>query len=88
MEPATSKDETSTRNQYRTASGYQMDDRKLLLRGGIHDGQSWTGVVAVGNRVFCGKEDAWSTEGIYLVTDRVEITSDGEEVSVAVPAFG
>jgi hypothetical protein len=87
VEPVTGKDETSTRHQYRRTPGYQMDNRKLLLRGGVHDGESWTGVVAVGKRVFCGGDAAWSTEGIYLVTDQVEITGNGEEVSIAVPAF-
>ncbi|GAA3635589.1 hypothetical protein GCM10022223_62520 [Kineosporia mesophila] len=79
--------DASTRNQYRRTSGYQMDDRKLLLRGGVHDGKIWTGVVAVGSRVFCGDQDAWSTEGIYLVTEQLETTDDGEEVNIAVPAF-
>ncbi len=59
----------------------------LLLRGGRYDGRSWTGVVAVGSRVFCGETDAWSTEGIYLVTDQRETTASGEEGNIAVPAF-
>ena len=87
MEPQANKNEASTRGQYRRTSGYQMDDRTLLLRGGVLDGRSWTGVVAVGNRVFCGQDDAWSMAQIYLVTDQVEITGDGAEVSIAVPAF-
>jgi hypothetical protein len=64
-----------------------MDDRKLVLRGGIYDGRSWTGVVAVGKRVFCGGDDAWSTAGMYVVTDQVETTESGETVNIAVPAF-
>ena len=87
MEPVPGNGESSTRHQYRRTAGYEMDDRKLLLRGGRHDGESWTGVVAVGKRVFCGAPGTWSTDGIYLVTDQVEITGDGEEANVAVPAF-
>ena len=87
MDPATAHEGTSTRNEYRTVSGYQMDDRKLLLRGGIYDGRRWSGVVAVGKRVFCGGDDAWSTAGLYVVTDQVETTEDGETVNIAVPAF-
>ncbi|GAB6902615.1 hypothetical protein JCM9957A_57070 [Kineosporia succinea] len=64
-----------------------MDARTLLLRGGVYDGRYWTGVIATGKRVFCGGDDAWSTEGIYLVTDQVETTGDGQEVAIAVPAF-
>jgi hypothetical protein len=82
-----SANEGPTRNQYRRTSGVQMDDRRLLLRGGIYDGRVWTGVVAVGQRVFCGGDEPWSTEGIYVVTDRVEKTEDGQEANVAVPAF-
>ena len=87
MEPETDKDSTSTRHAYRTVSGYQMDDRKLLLRGGIYDGRYWTGVVAVGKRVFCGGDDAWSTAGMYLVTDQEETDDTGRPVNIAVPAF-
>jgi hypothetical protein len=88
VEPATnSNDETSTRHAYRTVSGYQMDNRTLSLRGGIYDGRSWTGVIAVGKRVFCGGDDAWSTAGMYLVTAEVETNDDGEPVNIAVPAF-
>jgi hypothetical protein len=87
VEPVTGKDGTATRHAYRRTSGYEMDSRTLLLRGGVLDGESWTGVVAVGKRVFCGGDKAWSTDGIYLVTDQVETNDDGEEVSIAVPAF-
>ncbi len=87
MESKTGKDETATRHAYRRTSGYQMDNRRLVLRGGMYDGESWTGVVAVGKRVFCGGESPWSTEGVYLVTDQVETTDDGEEANIAVPAF-
>ena len=88
MDPVTdSSDGTATRHQYRIAAGYQMDDRKLSLRGGIYDGRTWVGVVAVGKRVFCGGDDAWSTAGMYLVTDEVESNEDGEVMNIAVPAF-
>lgn len=80
-------DETSIKHQYRTSSAHQMDDRTLLLRGGPYDGRSWTGVVAVGSRVFCGGEDAWSAEGIYLVTEELETAENGLEGNIAVPAF-
>ncbi len=81
------KDEASTRHEYRRTAGYEMDERKLLLRGGTYDGLYWTGVIGIGKRVFCGGDDAWSTEGMYLVTDQVETTGEGEEVAIAVPAF-
>ena len=87
MESDNNPNEGPSRNQYRRAARVQMDDRKLLLRGGIYDGKHWTGVVSVGQRVFCGDDDAWSPEGIYVVTDRVEKTEDGEELNIAVPAF-
>jgi hypothetical protein len=78
---------TPLRHQYRTVSGYQMDERKLSLRGGIYDGRSWTGVVAVGKRVFCGGDDVWSTAGMYLVTEELGTNDDGDQVNIAVPAF-
>jgi len=87
MEPVTDKNGTSTRHAYRTVSGYQMDDRKLLLRGGIYDGRSWTGVVAVGKRVFCGGDEPWSTAGMYVVTEEIVTDDAGETANIAVPAF-
>ena len=77
---------TSTKNAYRTTSKYQLDDRKLLLRGGALDGQNWTGVIAVGKRVLCSSEP-WSKELVYLVTPEVEIDADGVPANIAVPAF-
>jgi hypothetical protein len=77
---------TSGKHQYRTTSAHQMDDRRLLLRGGLLDGRRWTGVVAVGKRVFCGDEP-WSTAGIYLVTAEVQVDDDGQPANIAVPAF-
>jgi hypothetical protein len=64
-----------------------MDDRTLLLRGGIYDGRTWTGVIAVGKRVFCGGDDAWSTAGMYIVTEEIVTNDDGQAANVAVPAF-
>ena len=85
MDPMTANDSTSTRHQYRTVSGYQMDDRKLLLRGGIYDGRSWTGVIAVGKRVFCGGDDAWSLggdDGLHLHgLEPEELLADGDGVA-------
>lgn len=87
MDPEPSSEGTATRHQYRTAAGYQMDNRRLLLRGGIYDGRTWVGVVAVGKRVFCGGDDAWSTAGMYIVTEELGTDQDGEAVNIAVPAF-
>jgi hypothetical protein len=76
---------TPTRHQYRTTSVYQLDDRRLVLRGGALDGRRWVGVVGVGKRVFCG-EEPWSTAGVYLVTAEV-VDDDGKPANIAVPAF-
>jgi hypothetical protein len=78
--------EAARRNQYRTVSRHQMDERPLLLRGGAMDGRRWAARVAVGERVFCG-EGHWSTEGLYLVTAEDVVDDDGVRRSVAVPAF-
>jgi len=40
----------------------------------------------VGERVFCG-DGPWTTAGVYVVTDGVEVDDDGEALCVAVPAF-
>ena len=77
---------TPTRHEYRTTSAHQLDDRRLLLRGGALDGRRWVGVVGVGKRVFCG-EEPWSTAGVYLVTTEVEFDDDGKPANIAVPAF-
>jgi hypothetical protein len=74
------------RNDYRTTAAHQMDERHLTLRGGALDGQSWTGVVAVGKRVFCGT-GTWSKEGLYLVTAQIEVGPEGTPRNVAIPAF-
>ena len=87
MEPVTDNEGTATRHAYRRVAGYQMDDRKLLLRGGIYDGRRWTGVIAVGKRVFCGGDEPWSTAGMYLVTEETQPDENGEPANIAVPAF-
>jgi hypothetical protein len=87
VNPAISNEGTPVRHAYRTVSGYEMDDRKLLMRGGIYDGQSWTGVVAVGKRVFCGRDEPWSPAGVYIVTGEIQYDSAGEPANIAVPAF-
>jgi hypothetical protein len=81
-----SSDDSSIRNQYRTAAGYQMEPRRLLLRGGRYDGRTWQGVVGVGGRVFCGDGD-WAMSGVYVVSAVVENDADGNPANVAVPAF-
>jgi hypothetical protein len=79
-------DQTLVKNAYRRAPGYQMDDRRIVLRGGAHDGLTWVGVIAVGERHFFG-DGPWSTTGVYVVTALVETDDEGREVNVAVPAF-
>ena len=89
MSPTTNDPDHGTRpvkNAYRRVAGYQMDDRRLLLRGGRYDGRTWVGVVAVGERRFVG-DGEWATSGVYVVTGLVETDDEGREVNVAVPAF-
>lgn len=74
------------KNAYRTAAGYQMDERRLQLRGGAYDGRTWVGVIAVGERRFFG-DGEWATSGVYVVSPIVEVDQDGEPVNIAVPAF-
>lgn len=74
------------KHQYRTSAAHQLDERHLVLRGGTLDGRSWTGVVAVGARVFCG-EGAWATSGVYLVTAEETVDDEGRPANIAVPAF-
>jgi hypothetical protein len=76
---------STVKGGYRTTSQYEMDERRLLLRGGSLDGRRWSGVVEVGKRVFCGDEP-WSTSGVYLVTDET-VDDDGLQANIAVPAF-
>ena len=75
-----------TRNEYRTTARVQMNDRQLLLRGGIYDGKTWVGVVGVGERVFCGGDAPWSMAGMYVVTEIVE-DCQGQQMNIAVPVF-
>jgi hypothetical protein len=81
----TSDNDGKIRHGYRTESRYQLESRRLLLRGGTLDGQTWDGVVEVGKRVFCGTGE-WSREGVYLVTAEV-VDVEGTPANVAVPAF-
>jgi hypothetical protein len=74
-----------TPGRYRTTSNYELEERRLLLRGGALDGRRWVGVVAVGKRVFCGDEP-WSTSGVYLVTPEV-VDDDGRPANIGIPAF-
>lgn len=83
MEP---ENGTWARNAYRTTSPHDMAERHLVLRGGAFDGRSWSGVVPVGRRVFCGT-GTWSKEGLYLVTATIEVDADGTARNVAIPAF-
>jgi hypothetical protein len=86
VNPVKNSNEPS-RNQYRTVSSHQMEDRRLLLRGGQYDGRIWVGVIGVGQRIFCG-DGEWAMSGVYVVSDRVEIDADGgDPVNIAVPAF-
>jgi hypothetical protein len=78
--------DTIRRNQYRTVSPRQMDERQLLLRGGAMHGRHWAATAGVGERVFCG-EGRWSTEGLYLVTAEDAVDADGVHRNVAIPAF-
>jgi hypothetical protein len=79
-------EDAAIRNQYRTSAGYQMENRRLLLRGGAYDGRTWVGVVATGDRVFCG-DGEWSMSGVYVVSEVVELDEHGEPMNIAVPAF-
>jgi len=77
---------TPTKNQYGTTARHQMTERHLVLRGGPLDGRSWTGVVKVGDRTFCG-DGPWATSGVYVVTAEIGTDAEGREANVAVPAF-
>jgi hypothetical protein len=77
---------TPTKHEYRRASSADSRPRRLLLRGGPLDGQTWMATIRVGQRTFCG-DGPWTTAGVYVVTDRIEVGDDGEALSIAVPAF-
>jgi hypothetical protein len=79
-------DSRHVKNAYRRVPGYQMDERRILLRGGEYDGRTWVGVIAIGERRFFG-DGPWATSGVYVVSKLVETDDEGHEVSVAVPAF-
>ena len=78
-------DTSNARSQYVTHSRHQLDERLLLLRGGVLDGLRCAAVTSVGQRVQCG-EGEWSVDRLYLVTSQT-VTVDGDVRSVAVPAL-
>ena len=84
MTPENRDRQARERNSYRTTARVQMDDRRLLLRGGVYDGRTWVGVVGVGDKVFCGGDAPWSLAGMYVVTKAVE-EHQGDQVNIAVP---
>lgn len=57
--------------------------RRLRLRGGPGDGQTWAGQIAVGRRIACA--GPWSPGGVYVVTSETVTGSDGRIESIAVP---
>ena len=67
-------------------SGWRGDQRHLVLRGGSLDGNSWTGVIGVGARTFCG-DGEWAVSGVYVVTAELVTDGEGREANVAVPVF-
>jgi hypothetical protein len=70
------------------AGGLPPEDetvRHLRLRGGELDGTTWSGVIAVGRRVFAGP-GLWSKERVYVVTADTVAGPTGEVESIAVPA--
>jgi hypothetical protein len=77
---------TPTKYEYRRTSSADSRPRRLRLQGGPHDGRTWTAAIRVGERAFCG-DGPWTTAGVYVVTDRIEVDDDGEALSIAVPAF-
>jgi hypothetical protein len=83
---SSASDTSLVKNAYRRSPGYQMDDRRVVLRGGPYDGRTWVGVISVGERRFFG-DGTWATNGVYVVSKVVEADEDGQEVNVAVPAF-
>jgi hypothetical protein len=77
---------TPTKYEYRRTSSADSQPRRLRLRGGSLDGRTWTATIRVGERAFCG-EGPWTTAGVYVVTDGIEVDDDGGVLSIAVPAF-
>jgi hypothetical protein len=59
--------------------------RRLRMRGGPADGQTWDGEIAVGRRIAAGP-GPWSPSGIYVVTAETTTDADGRPESIAVPA--
>jgi hypothetical protein len=77
---------TPTKHEYRRTSSADSRPRRLRLQGGPLDGRIWMATIRVGERTFCG-DGPWTTAGVYVVTDRIEVDEDGEALSIAVPAF-
>jgi hypothetical protein len=77
---------TPTQHEYRRTSSPDSRPRRLLLHGGPLDGLTKTATMRVGERAFCG-EGPWTTAGVYVLTDRLEVGADGEALIIAVPAF-
>ena len=77
---------TPTKNEYRRGSSPDSLPRRLLLHGGPLDGRTWMATIRVGERAFCG-DGAWTTAGVYVVTDRMGVGDDGQALSIMVPAF-
>ena len=77
---------TPTRNEYISASSSDSRPRRLLLHGGPLDGRTRMATIRVGERAFCG-DGPWTTAGVYVVTERIEVGDDGQALSIAVPAF-
>jgi hypothetical protein len=77
---------TPTKHEYRRTSSVDSRPRRLRMRGGPLEGRTWTATIRVGERAFFG-DGAWTTAGVYVVTDRIEDGDDGEVLSIAVPAF-
>lgn len=87
MTPVEKPHHDPRKGEYRTAARVQMEERRLVLRGGRYDGNHWAGTVAVGDRCYCGGGDPWSMSGMYVVTNLVEESSTEGTLSVAVPLF-
>jgi hypothetical protein len=59
--------------------------RTLRLRGGPLDGQTWSGAIDVGGRVWCGT-GPWTPSQVYVVTAELVPSPEGREECIAVPA--
>ncbi len=64
---------------------YEPKIRRLRMRGGPADGQTWEGEIDVGRRIACGT-GPWSRDGVYVVTAEATVSADGQLENIAVPA--